>query len=121
MHWIQRFTRTKKCWWIMIQSFLTTNEPAIDRAAFARNLGDVWYRGFINRSETFEQMKSSGSLRYVKDFHLLTNILDYQRACNFAQYRTEHFEQKYYTDIFLPALYGNYDMQCLYTLDTVYS
>ncbi len=97
---------------------LNNNSATFDRAAFVRKHRAVWYRGFINRNETFEQMKTSGSLRYIKNFSLLTAILDYQRKCNFAQYRTEHFEQKYYTDLFLPSLYKNYDISCLQMLDT---
>ncbi len=100
---------------------LNNNSASFDRAAFVRKHGAVWYRGFINRNETFEQMKTSGSLRYIKNFNLLTAILDYQRKCNFAQYRTEHFEQKYYTDLFLPSLYKNYDIPCLQMLDTAYT
>ncbi len=104
-----------------LAALLAKNEPAIDRAAFARNLGEVWVRSFTNRSETYDQMKSSGSLRYLKNFNLLTTILDYQRKCNFAQWRSQGFEVKYYTDIFIPALYNNYDMPCLYMLDTTYA
>ena len=100
---------------------LNNNSATFDRAAFVRKHGAVWYRGFINRNETFEQMKTSGSLRYINNFNLLTAILDYQRKCNFAQYRTEHFEQKYYTDLFLPSLYKNYDVPCLQMLDTAYT
>jgi len=100
---------------------LNTRVPTFDRASFARKHGAVWYRGFLNRNETFEQMKTSGSLRYIKNFDLLTAILDYQRKCNFAQYRTEHFEQKYYTEIFLPAIYKNYDIACLHMLDSAYT
>jgi len=66
-------------------------------------------------------MKTSGSLRYIGNFDLLTAILDYQRRSNFAQYRTEHFEQKYYTELFLPTIYRNYDINCLHLLDSAYS
>jgi len=104
-----------------IVNLLESNSPSIDRAEFARQLGTVWLRGFINRDETFEQMKASGSLRYIGDFALLTAILDYQRRSNFAQYRTEHFEQKYYTELFLPTIYRNYDISCLHMLDSAYS
>jgi hypothetical protein len=93
----------------------------INRAAFARNLGAIWYRGFTNRNETFEQMKSSGSLRYIYDFTLLTTIMQYVRSTNFAQYRTENFERKYYTDYFLPAIYRNYDLACKFFLDSAYT
>jgi hypothetical protein len=100
---------------------LNMDKKNFDRAAFARKLGPIWYRGFINRNETFEQMKSSGSLRYVKNFNLLTALLDYERKCNFAQYRTQHFEEKYYTELFLPAIYRNYDISCLHMLDSAYT
>jgi hypothetical protein len=103
----------------IVKSFLNSGD--INRTAFAGNMGAVWYRGFTNRNETFEQMKSSGSLRYIDDFKLLTAIMQYVRATNFAQYRTEHFEQKYYTELFLPTLYKNYDLACKFFLDSAYT
>ncbi|MBD0333765.1 MAG: hypothetical protein ICV66_14055, partial [Chitinophagaceae bacterium] len=93
----------------------------LDRFAFAKKMGAVWYRGFINKNETFEQMKSSGTLRYIRNENLLNGILQYQTVTNFAQYRTEHFEQKYYTENFLPTLYRNFDLPCLHFLDTAYT
>ena len=101
----------------IVKSFLNSGNT-FNRTAFAQNMGAIWYRGFINRNETFEQMKSSGSLRYIDDFTLLTAIMQYVRATNFAQYRTEHFEQKYYTEYFLPTIYKNYDLPCKFFLDT---
>jgi hypothetical protein len=47
----------------------------VDRSAFAKTLGVVWYRGFNNKNETFEQIKSSGTLRYVNNQELLSEIL----------------------------------------------
>lgn len=104
----------------IVKAFLIPNDT-IDRTAFASHLGAVWYRGFINRNETFEQMKSSGSLRYIDDFKILTALMKYVRATNFAQYRTENFELKYYTELFLPALYKNYDLPCKFFLDSAYT
>jgi hypothetical protein len=104
----------------IVKSFLTSGDT-LNRTAFAQNMGAIWYRGFINRNETFEQMKSSGSLRYIDDFKLLIAIMQYVRATNFAQYRTEHFEQKYYTDYFLPTIYKNYDLPCTFFLDSAYT
>ena len=104
----------------IVKSFLNGGN-IIDRAAFARHMGAIWYRGFINRNETFEQMKSSGSLRYIDDFKLLTALMQYVRATNFAQYRTERFEMKYYTDYFLPTIYKNYDLPCKFFLDSAYT
>jgi hypothetical protein len=104
----------------IVKKFLN-NSGTLNRTAFAQQMGAIWYRGFINRNETFEQMKSSGSLRYIDDFTLLTAIMQYVRTTNFAQYRTEHFEQKYYTEYFLPTLYKNYDLQCKFFLDSAYT
>jgi hypothetical protein len=104
----------------IVKSFLTKKDT-IDRGAFARHMGAIWYRGFINRNETFEQMKSSGSLRYIDNFKILTELMQYVRATNFAQYRTEHFELKYYTETFLPTIYKNYDLTCKFYLDSAYT
>lgn len=104
----------------LVKSFLT-HEETLNRTAFAKHLGAIWYRGFINRNETFEQMKSSGSLRYIDDYKLLTTLMHYVQATNFAQYRGEHFEAKYYTDLFLPAIYKNYDLPCKFFLDSAYT
>jgi hypothetical protein len=104
----------------MVKTFLNGN-GAIDRTAFASRMGAIWYRGFINRNETFEQMKSSGSLRYIDDFKILTSLMQYVRATNFAQYRTEHFELKYYTELFVPTIYKNYDLTCKFFLDSAYT
>ncbi len=104
----------------IVKSFLN-NSDTINRTAFAQNMGSIWYRGFLNRNETFEQMKSSGSLRYIDNFKLLTAIMQYVRATNFAQYRTDHFEQKYYTEYFLPTIYKNYDLTCKFFLDSTYT
>ncbi len=104
----------------MVKSLLTSGDT-IDRTAFASNMGAIWYRGFINRNETFEQMKSSGSLRYIDNFKILTELMQYVRATNFAQYRGEHFEMKYYTEYFLPTIYKNYDLPCKFFLDSAYT
>ena len=105
---------------LIVKQFIIKGDT-INRKDFAQHMGAVWYRGFTNRNETFEQMKSSGSLRYIDDFKLLTAIMQYVRATNFAQYRTEHFEQKYYTELFLPTLYKNYDLPCKFFLDTAFT
>jgi len=75
-------------------------------------------RNFLVRKETYEQMKSSGSLRYVGNIEFLKEMMDYERITNFAQYRNQDFEKKYYTELFIPALYKNYDLTCQLNLDT---
>jgi hypothetical protein len=101
-----------------LTNWLLQDSATIDRAAFARKMGAVWVRNFLVRKETYEQMKSSGSLRYVGDIEFLKKMMDYERITNFAQYRNQEFEKKYYTDLFIPALYKAYDLTCQLNLDT---
>jgi hypothetical protein len=99
-------------------NWLLKDSATIDRAAFARYMGAVWIRNFLVRKETYEQMKSSGSLRYVGNIEFLKKMMDYERITNFAQYRNQEFEKKYYTELFIPALYKSYDLTCQLNLDT---
>ena len=99
-------------------NWLLEDSAAIDRAAFARKMGAVWVRNFLVRKETYEQMKSSGSLRYIGNIEFLKKMMDYERITNFAQYRNQEFEKKYYTELFIPALYKAYDLTCQLSLDT---
>lgn len=99
-------------------NWLLQDSATIDRSAFAKKMGAVWVRNFLVRKETYEQMKSSGSLRYVGNIEFLKRMMDYERITNFAQYRNQDFEKKYYTELFIPALYKNYDLTCQLNLDT---
>ncbi len=63
-------------------------------------------------------MKASGALRYVGNIEFLKKMMDYERINNFAQYRNQDFEKKYYTELFIPALYKAYDLTCQLNLDT---
>jgi len=99
-------------------NWLLQDSASIDRAAYARKMGAVWMRNFLVRKETYEQMKSSGSLRYVGNIEFLTKMMEYERITNFAQYRNQDFEKKYYTELFIPALYKAYDLTCQLNLDT---
>ena len=101
-----------------LTDWLLQDSVTIDRAAFARKMGAVWVRNFLVRRETYEQMKSSGSLRYVGNIEFLKRIMNYERVTNFAEYRNQEFEKKYYTDLFIPALYKAYDLTCQLNLDT---
>jgi hypothetical protein len=98
--------------------WLLADSVSIDRVAFAKKLGAVWIRNFLVRKETYEQMKSSGSLRYVGNIEFLKKMMDYERITNFAQFRNLEFEKKYYTELFIPALYKSYDLTCQIYLDT---
>ena len=101
-----------------LTDWLLQDSITIDRAAFARKMGAVWVRNFLVRRETYEQMKSSGSLRYVGNIEFLKRMMNYERITNFAEYRNQEFEKKYYTDLFIPALYKAYDLTCQLNLDT---
>src|SRR6188474_1112284 len=101
-----------------LTNWLLQDSVTIDRAAFARKMGAVWVRNFLVRKETYEQMKSSGSLRYVGNIAFLKKMMDYERITNFAQYRNQEFEKKYYTELFIPAVYKSYDLTCQLNLDT---
>ena len=81
-------------------------------------MGAVWIRNFLVRKETYDQMKSSGSLRYIGNIEFLKKMMDYERITNFAQYRNQDFERKYYTEQFIPTLYRSYDLTCQLNLDT---
>jgi hypothetical protein len=98
--------------------WLLADSVSIDRVAFARKMGPVWIRNFLVRKETYEQMKSSGSLRYVGNIEFLKKMMDYERITNFAQYRNQDFEKKYYQEFFIPALYKSYDLTCQIYLDS---
>jgi hypothetical protein len=102
----------------LLVNWLLTDSATIDRAAFSRKMGAVWIRNFLVRRETYEQMKFSGSLRYVGDIEFLKKMMDYERITNFAEYRNREFERKYYTELFIPALYRAYDLTCQINLDT---
>ena len=99
-------------------NWLLGDSAIIDRVAFSKKMGAVWIRNFLIRKETYEQMKSSGALRYVGDIDFLKKMMDYERITNFAQTRNQEFERKYYTELFIPALYKNYDLTCQLNLDS---
>ena len=99
-------------------NWLLADSISIDRAAFSKKMGAVWIRNFLVRKETYEQMKSSGSLRYAGDIEFLKKMMDYERVTNFAEYRNREFERKYYTELFIPAVYKSYDLTCQINLDT---
>ncbi len=99
-------------------NWLLEDSVTIDRGAFAKQMGPVWIRNFLVRKETYEQMKSSGSLRFIGNIEFLKKMMAYERITNFAQYRNQDFEKKYYTELFIPALYKSYDLTCQLYLDS---
>ena len=102
----------------ILVDWLLQDSAIINRGEFSKKMGAVWVRNFLVRKETYEQMKSSGSLRYVGNIEFLKKMMDYERITNFAQYRNQEFEKLYYTELFIPALYKSYDLTCQLNLDT---
>ena len=60
---------------------------------------------YLNDNETYDQMKSSGSLRYIKDKHLLRNIIAYNNISEAAEYRSVSYEAEYVGDDYTKILH----------------
>ena len=65
---------------------------------------DFWMYRFMNRKTIFEQMKSSGALRYIQNKDILKAILVYEEHANLAETRSMEIETKQYFDEFRPGL-----------------
>lgn len=63
----------------------------IDTDSLYKNLPSNIYR-FLSKNDIYNQMKSSGSLRYIKDKVLLEKILNYASACLSAETRSSDME-----------------------------
>lgn len=63
----------------------------IDLDSLYSNLPANIFR-YIGKNDTYNQMKSSGSLRYIKDSVLLNKILNYASACTAAETRSSVME-----------------------------
>ena len=50
---------------------------------------------FLSKNDTYEQMKSSGSLRYIKDEKLLEMMIDYTNETEGSEYRSKEQEANY--------------------------
>jgi hypothetical protein len=80
-----------------------TINKTINLADLAYSL-DFWIYRFINRKIIFEQMKSSGALRYIQNKEVLKAILQYEEHANLAETRSMETETQYYFDHFRPGL-----------------
>lgn len=70
--------------------YLVTSS-SIDTDSLYQNLPSNIYR-FLSKNDIYNQMKSSGSLRYIKDTVLLEKILNYASACLSAETRSSDME-----------------------------
>ena len=50
---------------------------------------------YLNNNETYDQMKSSGSLRYIKDTNLLKEIINYNNISKATEFRSVSQEADY--------------------------
>ena len=70
--------------------YLATNE-LIDGDSLYANIPPNVFR-FLSENDTYEQMKNSASLRYIKDSILLNKILNYASDCAAAEARSSSME-----------------------------
>lgn len=73
--------------------YIETNEK-IELDSFFNFLPTVSYR-YLNNNDTYDQMKSSGSLRYIKDSVLLRNIIEYSNLSKSAEFRSVSYEAEF--------------------------
>jgi len=64
---------------------------------------DLGIYRFTNKKTIFEQMKSTGALRYIRDKDILEAILRYEENANLAEIRS-NVEIDYYNNEFRPAI-----------------
>ncbi len=67
---------------------------AVDLDSLHSNLPPNLFR-FMSKNDTYEQMKSSGSLRFIKDEQLLFLITEYSKAAEAAESRSTAMEMEY--------------------------
>ncbi|GDX44376.1 hypothetical protein LBMAG23_13530 [Bacteroidota bacterium] len=82
--------------------YLATS-TSVDLDSLYKNLPSNVNR-FLSKNDTYEQMKSSGSLRYVKDQALLDLILDYSNAAQAAESRSTQMETEFTTTHWMIAV-----------------
>jgi hypothetical protein len=83
-------------------SYLLNNDK-INLDSFYNYLPLVSYR-YLNNNETYDQMKSSGSLRYIKDTTLLRKVINYNNASKAAEFRSVTQEYDYTAHEYIDAL-----------------
>lgn len=73
---------------------LTSNKNSFDLSFFYNHVYGSFPR-FLSKNDTYEQMKSAGFLRYIKDPALLALIIDYSNEAEAAEYRSREQEANY--------------------------
>jgi hypothetical protein len=75
----------------------------IDLKKLSENI-DFWMYRFMNKKTIFEQMRSTGALRYIQDKEIMDAILRYEENANLAEIRSMGGETDQYNNIFRPAI-----------------
>lgn len=73
---------------------LYNSKEEFDLNFFFNNVKPAFPR-FLSKNDTYEQMKSSGSLRYIKDVELLNMMIDYTNETEGTEYRSKEQEASY--------------------------
>ena len=101
----------------------------IDIIKLSESIDLKMYR-FINKKTIFEQMKSSGALRYIQDKEILKSMLRYEENADYAERRSMDNETDQYNDKFratideiLPLSFFKYisadEIKSVTTLDSI--
>ncbi len=79
------------------------SKEKIDIESVAADI-DLWMYRFLNKKTIFEQMKSTGALRYIQESEILTAMLRYEENANLLELRSVGTETDQYNNEFRPAL-----------------
>ena len=79
------------------------SKKPINLKALAVNM-DLWMYRFQNKKTIFEQMKSTGALRYIQDKEILNAVLRYEENASMVELRSMGSETDQYNNEFRPAI-----------------
>jgi len=65
---------------------------------------ELWMYRFQNKKTIFEQMKSTGALRYIQDKEILNAVLRYEENASMVELRSMGSETDQYNNEFRPAI-----------------
>jgi hypothetical protein len=82
--------------------YIITTKDQIDLQVVYGNLLDG--NRFLSNNDTYEQMKNSGSLRYIKDTFFLKKIIDYSNNVKAAEFRSATQEYEYTSHEFINTI-----------------
>ncbi len=65
---------------------------------------DLWMYRFQNKKTIFDQMKSTGALRYIQDKEILNSVLRYEENASMVELRSMGSETDQYNNEFRPSI-----------------